>query len=53
MLMVVVVAVVVTVAVLIRISIVESIYITYLFFLRRSLLFPPSYPSNMLLLDDI
>jgi len=43
---------VVVVAVVIKISIVKSIYITYLFFLRRSLLFPPSYPSNMLLLVD-
>jgi len=51
--MVVVVAVVVTVAVVLKVSIVKSIYIMYLFFLRRRLVFPPSRPSNILLLVDI
>jgi hypothetical protein len=50
MLMAVVVAVV---AVMIKVSKVNSIYIMFLLFLRIRLVFPPSCPSNILLLVDI
>jgi hypothetical protein len=51
--MLMVVVVVVAVVMVIKLSIVNGIYTMHLFFLRRRLVFPPSCPSNILLLVDI